>query len=88
LSAALVIQHAKRMSRIILSTVACPSLPFFSSHYLINCKIFGKVTEHKVCFEFLYNLSENFLILSRIQRDITKTVYRSSCKVPFILAGF
>ena len=40
-SVALVIQHAKRMRRIILSSVACLAVPYFS-HYLINGTIFGK----------------------------------------------
>ena len=39
-SVALGIQHAKRMRRIILSSVACPDLPFFS-HYLLNGTVFG-----------------------------------------------
>jgi hypothetical protein len=30
-SAALVIQHAKRMRRVILSTVACLAVPYFST---------------------------------------------------------
>jgi hypothetical protein len=30
-SVALVIQHAKRMRRIILSSVACPAVPYFST---------------------------------------------------------
>jgi hypothetical protein len=33
-------------------------------------------------------LSETFLILKRIQRDMIKNVLRSSCKVPFILVRF
>jgi len=34
-------------------------------------------------------LSEKFLIVSRIQRDVTVTVpYRASCKVTVILVGF
>jgi hypothetical protein len=48
-SVAIVIQHAKRMRRIILSSVACQALPYFS-HYLINGPIFGeKVMEHEMC---------------------------------------
>jgi len=35
---------------------------------------------------YLQLLSETFLILRRIKRDMIKNVYRSSCKVPFILA--
>ena len=38
---ALVTQHAMRISRIILSSVACPALPNFSPHHLISGKIFG-----------------------------------------------
>ena len=46
------IQHAKRMSRIILSPVACPTVP----RYLINGKIVGnKLLDMKCAFEFLYN---------------------------------
>jgi len=33
-------------------------------------------------------LSETFLILSRFERDMITTVYRSSCKVPVILVTF
>ena len=51
----LVIQHVNRVCRILLSPVACLTLPFFP-HYLINGKIFrgGEVIEHKMCFRFLY----------------------------------
>jgi hypothetical protein len=38
-SLALVIQHAMRMRRIILSSVACPAVPHFP-HYLIKGTIF------------------------------------------------
>jgi hypothetical protein len=41
-SAALVIQHAKRMRRIISSSVACLSLYDIFSHYPINGTILGK----------------------------------------------
>jgi hypothetical protein len=54
-SVALVTQHAKRTHRIILSSVACPAVPY----YLINGMIFGGgggIIEHKTSvFDFLYN---------------------------------
>jgi len=40
---ALVSQHAKRMRHTILSSLTCPALPYFFSHYL------GKNIEHKIC---------------------------------------
>ena len=43
-----VILHAKYMVLIILPSVACLALPYFS-HYIIDSKIFGKkVIEHKI----------------------------------------
>ena len=48
----LVIQHAKRLHRIVMS-VACPAVSFvffFFAICHINGKIFGKeLTEHKIC---------------------------------------
>jgi len=50
-----------------------------------------KVAEHKLCvLIFCTNLSETFLILRKIQRDVTVNVhiYRFSCKVPVIVVRF
>jgi hypothetical protein len=60
------------------------------SRYLINGTIFGqKFVEHNICvYIFSTTLSQTFLILRRIQRDIIITVHRSSCKVPFIIVEF
>ena len=60
------------MRRVTLSWVTCLPLPYFFPHYLINGTIFGKkFPEHKICFDFaLQILSEIFLILKRVQRDI------------------
>jgi hypothetical protein len=44
----LVNQHAKRMRRVILSPVACLTLPFFS-HHLMN----GTIFEPKKIIEFV-----------------------------------
>jgi hypothetical protein len=53
---ALVIQHVKRMHRIILSFVATPARPLhISLHYLTKDRIFGKkVMEHKMCALIFY----------------------------------
>jgi ABC-type phosphate transport system permease subunit len=85
-SVALVIQHAKRMRRIILSSVTCLAVPVFS-HYLINDTIFGKnLLNIKCVFSISLQLSfETFLILRIIARYIIINVHRSSCKVPVIL---
>jgi hypothetical protein len=74
----------------VLSCVACPALQYFSTfshnrHDFREKKT--KVTEHKMCvLIFSTNLSETFLIVPRIGRDIIKNVYRSAaCTVPVIV---
>jgi len=58
-------------------------------HYLIIGTTFGKIfTKRKMWFDFLYNVTWNFFILRRRQRDITINVQGSSCKVPVILVRF
>jgi hypothetical protein len=78
-SVALLIQHEKRMRRIILSSVACLPLQNFHTFYHKRHDFRKRVIEHEMCFDFLYNiLSETFLILRRIQRDVIINVHRSS----------
>ena len=82
----LVIQHAKRMRRIILLSVACLVLPHFSKLSYKRYDFREKVTEQKMCvLIFSATLSETFLIPKRIQRDIVTNVHRSSYKVHIIL---
>jgi hypothetical protein len=86
---ALVIQHAKRMLCIMLSSVTSLAAPYFQN-YLISGTVFLKQNvEHKLCvLIFLRIVSEIFLILRRIQRDFIIKVGTSPCKVPVILVGF
>jgi hypothetical protein len=88
-SVALAIQHAKHMCHIILLSVTCQAVPYFStlSH---KQHIFGKkLLIIKFVFWFsLQLLCETFLILRRIQSDIIMYVHRSSHKVPVILLNF
>jgi len=68
------------MRRFILSSVACPAIPYFStlSHKRHD---FRKILiEHKMCVLIFSEISsETFVILRRIQRDIIIKVHRSSC---------
>ena len=87
MSVALVIQHAKRMRRIIMSSLNCLSLPSFTPHYLNKWQDFQEMcTEHKILLRFsIQLLSETFLTLRRNQRDTIIHVHRSSCEVTVIL---
>jgi hypothetical protein len=88
-SVAFVSQHAKRMSHIVLSRVACPFLPYFSPLSHKGRDFSENVLNIKYLFWFsLQLLSETFFILSRTERDLIKSIYRSSCKVPVIFVGF
>ena len=70
----------------ILSPVACPAPPCFSTLSHKRHDFHWRVTEHKMCVLILSTiLSETFLILRRTERNMIINVIRSSCKVPIIL---
>jgi len=90
-SVVLVIQDAKRMRRIVLSTVTSLALLYFSTQSLKlhDFRKKKKVTGHKFVFWFsLQILSETFLIIRRIERDIIINVHGSSWNVPVIFVRF
>jgi hypothetical protein len=83
---ALVAQQAKRMSRIIFSSVASPAVQIFFINYIINDRIFWKkeITENKIrVLIFSKLLSEIFLILRITDRDILRNT-----KTPSFLSNF
>jgi hypothetical protein len=90
---ALVIQRAKRMRLIILSSVACLVVPYSSalSHKRHDFRRGGggeQLNIKSVFWFFLQLLSETFLILRRNQRDMIINIHRSSCEVLVTLVKF
>ena len=73
----------------ILSYVACPALQYFSTFSHERHDLKKKLLNTKCVFWFsVQHLSETFLILGRNERDMTKQLYWSSCKVPILLSDF
>jgi hypothetical protein len=68
---ALNIQHAMRMRHILLSSVACLALQYFSTSSHKRHGFHKTVIEHKMCVLIVSTiLFETFLILKRTERDI------------------
>jgi hypothetical protein len=53
---ALVVQHAKRMRPIVLSSVACPAVLHLSTLSHKRQDFREKVIDPKMCFDFLYQI--------------------------------
>ena len=87
----LVIQHAKGMRCIMLSSVACLISTYFStlSHKWHDFPGEKKLLSTKFVFSFsLQIIREITPVLRTIQRDMTRNVKTYSRKVPVTLVGF
>jgi len=89
-SVALVIKHAKRVRRIILSPVVCLALSYFSTLSHKRYDFRGKMLLNiKRVFVFSLQLFlEIFPILRRTDGNMAKNVYLSSFKVLVIFVRF
>ena len=86
---ALVIQPEISMRDFIVSSVACPAVPYISTLSYKRHNIRKKVTEYKMCVLILSrNFVWTFLILGIVQRQTITNVRRSSCKVAVSLVRF
>ena len=90
------ISYPAGKAHLFCATSVCP-LCLVCLYYIIPHLINGMIFEKKKRFFELKNvffcfsirlLSETFLILGEIQRDIIVNAYRSLCKVPFFLVRF
>ena len=84
---ALGIQNSMRMRHV--DTCCLLRLYNISPHYLKRHDFGKKLLNINMCaLIFSKNLSESFLILRSIQRDMNVNVHRAPCKVPVILVRF
>jgi len=65
--------------------MACPAIQYFPTISHRRHDFRKKITEHHICFDFLYKfLYETFLVLRRTERGMMNGVSLSSCKVPVV----
>ena len=81
------IQHAKRMRHIVIAS--CPALYYFPL-YLINGTIFEKnITEHKICFDFLYDVCpKHFSFYEELSEIWSKMYIGVHVRYPLFLSDF
>jgi hypothetical protein len=89
---ACIFRRAKRMRRAILTSVACPALPYFPtlSHKRHDFRGEGELFSINLCFDFLYNFClKHFLVPRRIERDIVNVrTVGLQVKCPLFLSYF
>jgi hypothetical protein len=77
------------LRRIVLSSVACQSVPYFPSLSQKGHDSRKKVMEHRKCVLIFYNTFVlNISHLGRNEQDIVINVHKSSCNVHVILVRF
>ena len=68
------IQHAIRMSHIVFNGLSSSTV--FFPHYFINGKpLQKKVTEHKMCFDFVYEIYLRYFLFQEELSDILSKLY-------------
>jgi hypothetical protein len=88
-SVALGVQHSKRMRRIILLSVACPALQYFSKSSHKRYDFRKKLLNIKCVFWFSPQLlSEKLLILRRTERNVIKDVHWFHGNYPLFSSDF
>jgi hypothetical protein len=86
---ALVVQHAKRMRSVLLSSAASLAPPDFSTLSHKRHDFRDKVIWHKMCvLSFSADLSGTFFILRRIQRDIIINICRFYVQYRLLFSNF
>jgi hypothetical protein len=83
-SVALVIQHAKRTVRIILPSVACPAVPYFSTLSHKRHDFRKTFIQHKMCVlifstTFVWNISHSKQNSARYYHKCTQVFMSSTC---------
>ena len=85
-SVALVIQHAKRMRCIILSSMTCLALAHFLTLSHKRHDIWKNVTEHKKC---VLIVSETFgSNICHLKNNPARFYHKCTCKAPVVLVRY